>query len=135
MNKILLSSVLFLIFGVSNIYAADAPVAAPINATPAVAAEELSKFIYSYGTVLKVSAIEIVVQEYDYDSDVEKEVTYQIDPAIQLQGFKAVADLVPDDVIEIYYIDQDNKKIAKILRKEVVEDEALTSGNTPEGGN
>jgi hypothetical protein len=87
---------------------------------------DLSQYVYSYGAVLKVSAVEIVLQEYDYDSDVEKEVVYQIDSAVKLDGFKGISDLVPEDVVEVYYLEQDGKKIAKIIRREISasEDEA-----------
>ncbi len=91
---------------------------------------DLSKYIYSYGAVLKVSATEIVLQEYDYDSDVEKEVSYQIDSAIKLEGFKAISDLAAEDVVEVYYLEQEGKKIAKIIRREIVEDENSTPENT-----
>lgn len=91
---------------------------------------DLNKYIYSYGAVLKVGATEIVLQEYDYDSDVEKEVSYQIDSAIKLEGFKAVSDLAVEDVVEVYYLEQDGKKIAKIIRREIIEDENSTLENT-----
>ncbi len=90
----------------------------------------LNQFIYSYGTVLKVSPDQVVLQEYDYDSDVEKEVAYQIDPAIQLEGFKAITDLAPQDVVEVYYLEQDNKKTAKIIRREAIEEETAAPANT-----
>lgn len=91
------------------------------NSPTAISVSEmdLSQYVYSYGAVLKVSATEIVLQEYDYDSDVEKEVLYQIDSAIKLDGFKAISDLVPEDVVEIYYEQKDGKMIAKIIRREI----------------
>lgn len=89
------------------------------SAAISVAEMDLSQYIYSYGAILKVSAAEIVLQEYDYDSDVEKEVVYLIDPAIKLDGFQAISDLVAEDVVEVYYSEQDGKKIAKIIRREI----------------
>lgn len=103
---------------------------APSPTPQAAAAVDLSKFIYSYGAVAKVSASEIVLQEYDYDSDVEKQVTYQLDPDVKLDGFKAISDLAVEDVVEVYYAEQDGKKIAKIIRREVIEDENASSENT-----
>ncbi len=96
------------------------------SAVTSVAEMDLSQYIYSYGAVIKVSAAEIVLQEYDYDSDVEKEVVYLIDSAVKLDGFKGISDLVPEDVVEVYYLEQDGKKIAKIIRREISagEDEA-----------
>ncbi len=103
---------------------------APSQTPQAVAPVDLSKFIYSYGAVAKVSANEIVLQEYDYDSDVEKQVSYQLDPSVKLDGFKAITDLAAEDVVEVYYTEQDGKKIAKIIRREVIEDENTSSENT-----
>ncbi len=91
--------------------------------------KELSQFIYSYGTVLKVSPTEIVLQEYDYDSDVEKEVIYSVDVTIKIEGFKALTDLVSEDVVEVYYLEQDGKKIAKIIRREIIEEENTSPEN------
>lgn len=87
-----------------------------------------SQFIYSYGTILKVSATEITLQEYDYDSDVEKEISYQINADTKLEGLKAVTEFAVEDVVEVYYLEQDGVKVAKIIRREVVEDEAATPG-------
>lgn len=110
------------------VFAAEESAPTPTPQTPA--AVDLSKFIYSYGAVVKVSASEIVLQEYDYDSDVEKQVTYQLDPEVKLDGFKAISDLAVEDVVEVYYAEQDGKKIAKIIRREVIEDENASSENT-----
>lgn len=105
----------------------------PVDTQPAAPEEDLSKFIYSYGSVLKVSPSELVLQEYDYDSDVEKEVTYQLDAAIKLEGLKAVTDLVTEDVVEVYYLEQDGKKIAKIIRREAMEDDSqITKSDSEE---
>lgn len=141
MKKIIFLSILFFSSMAVSVFAAEPQ---PTNAMPAVSpqpatsqsaapADDLNQFIYSYGTILKANAGEVVLQEYDYDSDVEKEVTYQVDPAVKLEGVKAVTDLVPDDVVEVYYLEQDGKKTAKIIRKEAVEeDSSLTKNNRAE---
>jgi len=89
---------------------------------------DLSQFIYSYGTVLKISDSEITLQEYDYDSDVEKEVTYQINAETKLEGLKAVTELVTEDVVEVYYLDQGGQRVAKIIHREIVDDDVTTTG-------
>lgn len=114
---------------------AQVPAAVSDPAAPVQGAEELSQYTYSYGTVLKASNTEIVLQEYDYDSDVEKEVVYKIDPAIKLEGIKAVTELVADDVVEVYYKEENGAKVAKIIRKETVEEESLADQNMIEEGN
>ncbi|MCB9772094.1 MAG: hypothetical protein H6754_06050 [Candidatus Omnitrophica bacterium] len=112
-----------------------ATIAAPASNSPVTQSSdvlsevELSQFIYSYGTVLKVSPTEIVLQEYDYDSDVEKEVIYQVDPAVKFDGFATILNLVAQDVVEVYYLEQDGKKIAKIIRQEAIEEDPLDTAS------
>ena len=84
---------------------------------------DLSQFIYSYGTVLKVAEKTITLQEYDYDSDVEKEIVYQIVDDTKLEGLKAVGELVVEDVVEVYYLEQDGQRVAKIIHREVITDD------------
>ena len=117
---------LFLIIVLAAPVVVSAQGAEKSSAAISVSEMDLSQYIYSYGAVLKVGAAEIVLQEYDYDSDIEKEVVYQIDSAVKLDGFKAISDLAKEDVVEIYYLEQDGKKIAKIIRREISagEDEA-----------
>ncbi len=117
-------------FAAQENVSSQTPTTDPTVASSMAPTTDLSKFIYSYGAVLKVSATEIVLQEYDYDSDVEKEVSYQIDPSIKCEGFKAVSDLAAEDVVEIYYLEQDGKKTAKIIRREIVEEENSSPENT-----
>ena len=89
---------------------------------------DLSQFIYSYGTVLKVSDSQITLQEYDYDSDVEKEITYQINAETKCEGLTVVTELVAEDVVEMYYLEQDGQRVAKIIHREVIEDDVITNG-------
>lgn len=122
--KILKAVFLLFLTGVmaTAVFAADEGLDNKPQGEPA-AQTDLSQFVYSYGAVVKVSSTEIVLQEYDYDSDVEREVVYQLDSAIKLDGFKVIGELSTQDIVEVYYVEQDGKKIAKILHREIVEDE------------
>jgi len=80
---------------------------------------------YSYGTVSSISANQIVVKEYDYDSDTESDVTYEIDPAVTLEGVASVSEIAAGDTVDVEYIVKDNKKVAKILS---VEKESMPEG-------
>ena len=95
------------------------------NVVALPAEENLSQYVYSYGAVVKASEQEIILEEYDYDSDAEKQVTYQVDPAVKLEGIKAVTELAADDVIEIYSFDAGGVKTAKVIRKEAIEEETM----------
>lgn len=73
---------------------------------------------YGYGTIAKVNAEEIVVNEYNLQSDQESVVTYQIDETTQFDNEVLLADLHEGQHIEIDYLPQGEKKIAKIISLE-----------------
>lgn len=130
MIKAMILASLFTLAAMSQtVFAQDSNTQAPGTAAPLTAAD-LSQYTYSYGTVVKATLESVVLQEYDYDSDVEKEVTYLVDPQIKLEGVKAVTDLAAEDVIEVYYKEQDGKKVAKIIRREVIEEENVSPDNS-----
>ncbi len=90
---------------------------------------EISQYIYTYGTVIALDEKQITLQEYDYDSDDEKEVTYLLDPAIVLEGAGTMAEIAVDDAVELYYEEQDGKKTARVIRKEVIEEDGSSDGD------
>ncbi len=73
---------------------------------------------YSWGTVKSISSNEIVVTEYDYDKDEDVEVTYSIDPKVELEGVKTLKDITVGDSLDIKYVIQGGKKIAKVITVE-----------------
>lgn len=106
----------------SNTPAADA-----INALDAEQPKSdmnLDDYVYTYGSILKISDTEIVLQEYDYDSDEEKEVFYTIDSTTKVEGVASLKDIAVGDVVELYYSASGDKKTAKLIRKETGEEES-----------
>jgi len=81
----------------------------------------------TFGIVVEASATQIVILEYDYEEDLEKEVAYLIDPETQYEEVESYQELEPGDPVEIMYSYQGDKKVAETIKKEVLseEDEGL----------
>ena len=73
---------------------------------------------YSWGMVKSISSSQIVVTEYDYDNDEDVEVTYSVDPKVELIGVKSLKDIALGDSLDIEYVIQSGKKIAKVITVE-----------------
>ncbi|GEM_PF-2482390 len=72
---------------------------------------------YSEGTVLSVNADanEIAITEYDWNTDAEVNVTYSVDPAVQVENIASWKDLAAGNYIDIEYVVKDSKRIAKYI--------------------
>lgn len=75
---------------------------------------------YSWGTAKSVSSDQIIVTERGYDNDeyVDVEVIYSIDPAVELEGVESLKDIVTGDSLDIEYVIQGDKKVAKVVTVE-----------------
>ena len=73
---------------------------------------------YSWGAVVEVSSDQIVVSEYDYDSDEEIDVVYKVSPDTELRNIEALKDLAEGDSVEIVYAFKGKDKIAKAITLE-----------------
>jgi hypothetical protein len=73
---------------------------------------------YTYGSVMSSSSAEIIVSEYNYETDEEVQMTYIISPETKFSNVPGAADLVKDDNVDIYYKVTDDKKIAAMVTKD-----------------
>lgn len=73
---------------------------------------------YTWGTVKSISSSQIVVTEYDYDNDEDVEATYSTDPKVELIGVKTLKDIAVGDDLDIEYVIQGGKKVAKVITVE-----------------
>ena len=75
---------------------------------------------YSFGTVKAVSSTEITLEEYDFEGDLEKtvDVTYVINGETETDNFEKIDDLKVDEDVEVYFVEEDGKKIAVSLAKD-----------------
>jgi hypothetical protein len=99
--------------------AAVAAVSVPFMA----AAQEAEETSTSYGTVTQVSAEQIVVSEYNYDTDTNESVTYVLDPKVEIKNVASIKDIAVNDNVEINFLVKDGKKIAKVVSVEKPEPE------------
>ena len=81
-------------------------------------AQEEEELEYSWGTVRSLSSNKLVVTEYDYDSDEVVDVTYTVDPKVDLKNVDSLKSIAVGDGIEIEYVVIGDKKVAKIITVE-----------------
>lgn len=99
------------------------------EAAPDPAAEQVSDepqedlTNYAYGTVVKASASEIVLSEYDLATDGDIEVTYKVDSAAELENITAVDQIQIGDSIDIDYLEKDGVKTAVYIAKEEISED------------
>ena len=77
------------------------------------AAEEEEE--YSYGTVTSISGDQLVVSEYDFETDKDVDVTYTVDAKAEFENISKLADVKAGDSIEIDYVVRDSKKVATFV--------------------
>jgi len=79
------------------------------------------------GVVAKVDAESLVLVEYEYESDEELEVSYQVNDRTQFDNIASLADLQPGDSVEVVYADEAGKKVALAISKEenYIEDDQI----------
>jgi len=78
-------------------------------------AQEEEEIEYSWGRISSVSSNQIVVTEYDYDSDEEVDVTYIVDLKTKFRGVVSLKEIKIGDSVSIDYIDTGGKKVAKVV--------------------
>ena len=86
--------------------------------SPAMTQEAGEGIQYSFGVVVKVSAKQIVLREYDYEKDQEIEITYMINPETGLNGVASIDEIKANDNVEIYFQEREGQKIAEVIAKE-----------------
>jgi hypothetical protein len=79
---------------------------------------EANDQMVTYGTVVSVTAQQIVILEYDFDTDADVEATYLIDANTKLEAMKEVTELQVDDAVEIVYAEKGGVKTAQSIKKE-----------------
>ena len=73
------------------------------------------KLDYSWGIVSSISSNQVVVIEYDYDTQEDINVTYTLDPKVELKNVESLKDIKEGDNVVIDYAIKDGKKLAKII--------------------
>ena len=84
---------------------------------------------YSWGRVSSLSSNQIIVKEYDYESDEEVDVTYAIDPEVKIENVNSLEEITIGDSVGIDFVVRDNEKVAKVI---IVEKSSYEEEYTPE---
>ena len=83
------------------------PAAAPQAGQPAGEEPE-----YAFGTVKNVSGDQLAINEFDYDTGEEKEVTYAVDSKTQFDNVASLKEVAVGDEVDVDYLEKDGKKVA-----------------------
>ena len=86
---------------------------------------------YSIGTVVSATDKELKVSEYDFETDQDVEVVYQVNESTKKENFNALSELAQYDEVEIEYQDQGGTRTALHVLK--IADEQ-TEGAAPVAG-
>lgn len=119
MKKRLICAAVF-ILGFSLIPATPFAFAQDDGTKPAVVAKEMEEVDYSFGTVKSASAADVVVSEYDYETDKDIDVSYVLDPKAELKNVESAEKIAAGDSIDITYVMKDGKKVAKTISVEKI---------------
>lgn len=97
-----------------------------VSRAPLAQEEELQ---YSWGRVSGLSSNQIIVKEYDYESDEEVDVSYVIDPGVKIENVNSLEEITIGDSVGIDFLARDSEKVAKVI---IVEKSSYEEEYTPE---
>jgi hypothetical protein len=80
---------------------------------------------FAFGTVVSVSDTNIVILEYNFDSEEEVQMTYDVNGDTKFENVTALKEIVPNDEVEINFKEVDGKKMATFISKDLpIEDDS-----------
>jgi len=74
----------------------------------------------TYGTVKEIGEASLVVQEFDFETDEEKLVSYAVDAGTVFQNFAALSEIRLDDDLVIEFTEKNGVKVALTITKEEI---------------
>ena len=88
-----------------------------------VSAQEETDKKFSFGFVVRVAANEVIVKEFDYETDEGIEVSYLVNAETTFENVASVSELKELDDVEIEYKEEGGKRIVLWLSKVLNYDE------------
>lgn len=85
---------------------------------PAFAIEEAEETEFAYGTVgsIDISSGIIIIKEQDYDTGIERDGTYYLDPDTDFENIGSIDEIVSGNDVDISYIvKEDGRKLIKFI--------------------
>ena len=73
---------------------------------------------YTYGSIVSASPVEVVINEYNYETDEESNVSYLINPETKFNNIDSAQSLVKDDNVDIYYKVIGDQRVARMITKD-----------------
>ncbi|MCR4336916.1 MAG: hypothetical protein NUV91_03835, partial [Candidatus Omnitrophica bacterium] len=77
-----------------------------------------NKGMIAFGTISKIEKDQIVLLEYNEETDAEEEKIYSVSDKTQFSDQLTLEDLLVGDPIEISYVDEGGKKVAQNIKLE-----------------
>ena len=84
----------------------------------------------TYGTVSEISDASIVIKEFDFETELEKLVSYAIDSGTEMKNFSQISDVKLGDDVVIEFAQKGDVKQALSITKEETVAEPETPGET-----
>jgi hypothetical protein len=96
----------------------------------AAGAQETKDLQAAFGSVVKASALEVVISQYNSEQETDQEVTYAVDPQTHLEGVTAAGELVAGEEVEILYEEVGGAKTARFISRELLPEEDIQEDYT-----
>ena len=91
---------------------------------------------FSFGTVKSLAESQLVVSEYDYESNADVDVTYQVSGETAFENVASLKEVAVGDSVDVDFLVKDGQKkaVAITVEKPLPEDEeaALDAAATPQ---
>ncbi len=84
----------------------------------------------AFGSVVKASAAEIVISQYNSEQEMDQEVTYTVDPQTHIEGAASTAEIAAGEEVEILYEEMGGGKVARFISKELLPDDEIADDHT-----
>ena len=124
-NLIAVLVVISVSFFLKPLYAVEPKPAAPAADDAVAIPEDETEF--SFGTVKSITGDQLVVSEYDYESNADVDVTYQVPAETEFENATSLKDIAVGDSVDIDFLVKDGKKkaVAVTVEKPLTEDEEI----------
>jgi hypothetical protein len=89
---------------------------------------------YSYGEIIKATAEDFDVLEYDYEKDEERVVNYSLGADAILTNFRTLTQLAQGDTVEVYFTESSGNRVAQTVIKDSAANPVDDQAPSPEQG-
>lgn len=114
-------------FFLKPLYAVELEPATPVPAADDAVAIPEDETEFSFGTVKSITGDQLVVSEYDYESNADVDVTYQVPAETEFENAASLKEIAVGDSVDIDFLVKDGQKkaVAITVEKPLTEDEEL----------